>query len=330
MPRRALVTGGAGFIGSHLVDRLIAGGAAVTVLDDLSTGDERNLAGHANELALSFIRGSVLDAAMVDGLVAASDVVFHLAAAVGVRHIVDDPLGSMLTNVRGTENVLASCGRHGVRVLLASSSEVYGHSSRVPFREDGERVLGPTSVHRWSYSTAKALDEHLAFAHADRGLAVSIVRYFNAYGPRISETGYGSVVARFASQALAGAPITVHGDGGQTRSLTYVSDTVEATLRAATVPAAIGQVVNVGTDRETSMMELARMIRDALGSSSEVVTVPYEQDYPRGFEDTRRRVPDVSLAAELLDFRAEVPLEEGLALTLEWCRATYATAGQPR
>ncbi len=322
-----LVTGGAGFIGSHLVERLLEEGSRVTVLDDLSTGDERNLGARSGDPRLTVVRGSVLDAPLVDELVAANGLVYHLAAAVGVRHIVDDPLGSLMTNVRGTENVLASCHAHAVRVLVASTSEVYGRSAEVPFREDGERVLGPTWVHRWSYSTAKALDEHLAFAYLDRGLAVSVVRYFNSYGPRIRETGYGSVIARFASQALKGAPITVHGDGQQTRCFTYVSDTVDATIRAGTLPSAVGQVVNVGSDREITVSELARRVRDGLGSSAEIVLVPYEQDYPRGFEDTRRRVPDLTRAVELLGFRAQVTLEEGLARTLEWCRANYAVAG---
>jgi UDP-glucose 4-epimerase len=325
-----LVTGGAGFIGSHLVERLLDEGSAVTVLDDLSTGDERNLAHRARDAGLRFVRGSVLDSALVDELVRASSLVYHLAAAVGVRHIIDDPLGSLTTNVRGTEHVLAACLAAGVRVLVASTSEVYGRSTAVPFREDGERVLGPTWVHRWSYSTAKALDEHLAFAYAERGLHVSVVRYFNSYGPRIDENGYGSVIARFASQALRGAPITVHGDGLQSRCFTYVTDTVTGTIRAATAPGALGRVFNIGSDREMSIGELAGRIRDHLGSSSEVVTVPYATDYPHGFEDTRRRVPDVTRAREELGFVAAVPFEEGLARTLEWCRSNYAVAGGSR
>lgn len=330
LDQNILVTGGAGFIGSHLVERLLGKGSTVTVLDDLSTGDERNLAGRPTDAKLTFVRGSVLDTDLVEELVRRSTLVFHLAAAVGVRHIIDDPLGSLTTNVRGTENVLAACLRAGARVLLASTSEVYGRSTAVPFREDGERVLGPTWVHRWSYSTAKALDEHLAFAYLERGLKVSVVRYFNSYGPRIDENGYGSVIARFASQALRGSPITVHGDGLQTRCFTYVTDTVDGTIRAGTADGATGRVFNIGSEREISIGELARRIRDHLASPSEVINVPYAQDYPQGFEDTRRRVPDVRRARDELGFLATVSLEDGLARTLDWCRSNYAVAGTSR
>jgi nucleoside-diphosphate-sugar epimerase len=318
-----LVTGGAGFVGSHLVDRLLDMGRAVTVLDNFTTGSERNLAGRNEHPGLRVVRGSVLDADVVDALVAQHPLVFHLAAAVGVGNIVADPLGGITTNVHGTENVFAAASRHDSRVLLASTSEVYGRSDKVPFREDGDRVLGPTSVHRWSYATAKALDEHIAFAYADRGVNISIVRYFNSYGPRIDERGYGSVIARFAAQALAGRPITVHGDGKQTRCFTFVSDTVDGTIRAGTMAEAIGGVFNIGSDREISILELARMIKSTLASPSEIVLEPYEAHYPKGFEDTRRRVPDVSKAKSDLGYVAQVPLDAGLGRTLDWCRNTY-------
>ena len=323
---RVLVTGGAGFIGSHLVDALIDRGAVVTVLDDLSTGSERNLRHRKDGPGLRLVRGTVLDNELVDQLVGESRLVFHLAAAVGVRHIVERPLESLLTNVRGTENVLAAADRAGARVLLASTSEIYGRSTAIPFREDGERVLGPTWVHRWSYSTSKAIDEHLAFAYADRGLAISVVRYFNAYGPRIDESGYGSVIARFAVQALRGEPITVHGDGLQTRCFTYAADAVRGTILAATADAALGRVFNLGRQREVSIAELAARVRDELGSSSAIELVPYESYYPKGFQDTRRRVPDVTQAREVLGFEATIDLEEGLARTLEWCRANYGAS----
>ena len=322
-PDRVLVTGGGGFVGSHLVDRLLELGHSVTVLDNFTTGSERNLAGHHDHPALRIVRGTVLDVDLVDALVSQHPLTFHLAAAVGVGNIVADPLGGITTNVHGTENVFAAADRHNSRVLLASTSEVYGRSDRVPFREDGDRVLGPTSVHRWSYATAKALDEHIAFAYADRGVKMSIVRYFNSYGPRIDERGYGSVIARFAAQALGGRPITVHGDGKQTRCFTYVSDTVDGTIRAATMTEAVGGVFNIGSDREISILELARMIKSTLASASEVVLEPYEIHYPKGFEDTRRRVPDVSKARERLGYVAQVPLDVGLGRTLDWCRSTY-------
>lgn len=317
------MTGGAGFIGSHLVDRLLDLGHSVTVLDNFTTGSERNLADRRDHPALRTVRGTVLDTELVDALVSQHPLTFHLAAAVGVGNIVADPLGGMKTNIHGTENVFAAADRHHSRVLLASTSEVYGRSDKVPFREDSDRVLGPTSVHRWSYATAKALDEHIAFAYADRGVAMSIVRYFNSYGPRIDERGYGSVIARFAAQALKGQPITVHGDGKQTRCFTYVSDTVEGTIRAAAMPGALGGVFNIGSDREISILELAELIKATLGSPSDIVLEPYETHYPKGFEDTRRRVPDVSKARETLGYNAQVPLDIGLSRTLDWCRTTF-------
>ena len=319
-----LVTGGAGFIGSHLVDALLDRGAWVTVLDDLTTGTERNLAHHHRAPRLTMTRGSVVDAGLVDRLIGDHAMVFHLAAAVGVRHIVDDPIGSMQTNIFGTHNVLTAAHRHHRRVVVASSSEIYGISADVPFREDGPRVLGPTWIHRWSYSTAKAIDEHLAFAYADRGLQVAIVRYFNSYGPRLSETGYGSVIARLAGQALRGEPLTVFGDGKQTRCFTHVSDTVRATLLAGEREEALGLAFNVGNDREITIWDLAHRIRDGLGARSEIVLVPYETIYPKGFADTRRRRPDTTQARELLGFRAEVELERGLETTLAWCREHFA------
>ncbi len=323
---RALVTGGAGFIGSHLVDALLADGVAVTVLDDLSTGKASHLESHANDPRLRTVWGSVMDAELVDALVADQDVVYHLAAAVGVRHIVADPLNSVLTNVRGTEHVLASACRRMSPVLLASTSEIYGKSAAYPFREDGDRVLGATWVHRWSYSTAKAIDEHLAFAYAEKGLPVAIVRYFNAYGPRIDERGYGSVIARFVSQALAGEPITVYGDGKQSRCFTYVHDTIRGTRLAVAGARPGGVVFNIGSSEEVSIGSLAELIREIVGSDSEIVRLPYESYYGPGFEDTRRRVPDVRRAAQELGFRAEISLREGLRRTLEWCRTNYDVA----
>jgi nucleoside-diphosphate-sugar epimerase len=330
MTEPILVTGGAGFIGSHLVDRLIADGSSVTVLDDFSTGHEANLDGHPSSAQLRVVRGSVTDEALVDRLVADHPLVFHLAAAVGVAHIMSDPVGALRTNVRGTENVLAAAHRHGSRVVLASTSEIYGRSSEVPFEESANRVLGPTWIHRWSYSTSKAVDEHLAFAYAEQGLRVSIVRYFNSYGPRIDERGYGSVIARFVAQALSGEPITVQGDGNQTRSFTYVTDTVEGTVLAARRKEALGNVFNIGSTQEVTILNLAERIRDRLGSASPITLVPYEAAYPTGFQDTRRRVPDLSRARELLGFSPTVSLDEGLARTLAWCSAHYAAAGELR
>lgn len=321
MPMRVLVTGGAGYIGSHLVDALCAEGHAVTVLDNLSTGKIANLEARLDEITL--VNGSVLDAQIVEEQVASTQLVFHLAAAVGVRHIVDDPLGSLLVNTRGTENVLTACHRYWRKILVASTSEVYGKTAKVPMQEDDDRVLGPTTVHRWSYSTAKAIDEHLALAFASRELPVVIVRYFNSYGPRLDEKGYGSVVANFLRQALAGEPLTVHGDGSQTRSFTYVDDTVRGTVLAAFTPEAEGRVFNLGATSETSIRELAEMIRDAVGSTSTVAPTSYESYYGPGFEDTLRRIPDITRAQDILNWAPSVPLEEGLARTIEWWEKTH-------
>ena len=318
---RVLVTGGAGYIGSHLVDVLCDEGHEVRVLDDLSTGKAANLEGRLDEIHL--VNGSVLDAPLVDSEVEEAQLVVHLAAAVGVRHIVDDPLTSILTNTRGTEHVLAACHRYWRKVVVASTSEVYGKTSKVPMQEDDDRVLGPTTVHRWSYSTAKAIDEHLALAYAARQLPVVVVRYFNSYGPRLDERGYGSVVANLFRQALAGLPLTVHGDGNQSRCFTYIDDTVRGTLLAAFTPEAEGLVFNLGATRETSIRELAELIRAAAGSDSEIRYTPYEEYYGPGFEDTRRRVPDITRAREILNWTPTVDLEDGLTRTIQWWQKTH-------
>ncbi|MCC7355364.1 MAG: NAD-dependent epimerase/dehydratase family protein [Anaerolineae bacterium] len=316
---RILVTGGAGFIGSHLVDRLLAQEHTVSALDNLSTGRPENLSHLCSHAAFQLVQGDILDVGLVDRLVAEADMVYHLAAAVGVAHVVRDPLGGLRTNVRGTENVLEACARYRRPVLLASSSEVYGRSRRIPFREDGERILGPTTVTRWAYATAKAVDEHLALAYASQeGLRVSIVRYFNTYGPRLDPQGYGSVIARFVGQALRGEPLTVHGDGKQTRSFTYVDDTVSGTILAATKDEGAGEIFNIGSRRETSVRELAEQILVVTGSRSPIIFLPHEQVYGARFEDPPRRRPSVRKAARLLGFRARIPMEEGLRRTLEY------------
>jgi UDP-glucose 4-epimerase len=317
-PQRVLVTGGAGYIGSHLVDWLAGEGHEVTVLDDLSTGSAAHLAAHAAHAGVTLVTGSILDRALVEEVVAAADTVFHLAAAVGVRRIVADPLGSLRTNLTGTENVLAACARHGCAVVLASSSEVYGRPRTGPMSESGDRVLGPTTVARWSYAAAKAVDEHLAFAYAGQGLRVSVVRYFNSYGPRIDRASDASVIAVFLRHALAGEPIPVHETGQQTRCFTYVSDTVRGTVLAAAVPQARGRVFNIGSARPTSVRDLAEMIVAAVGSRSPIQRTPYQSAYGAGFEDIPWRVPDISLARQVLGWEPEVSLAQGLKRTIAW------------
>lgn len=318
---RTLVTGGAGYIGSHLVDRLVRLNHEVTVIDDLSTGNLTNL--QAVHSDIRFVEATILDADVVDTLVAGADVVFHLAAAVGVGHIIEQPLRSLVINTKGAENVITSCVKHDRKLLLASTSEIYGKTAKMPMSEDDDRVLGSTTIARWGYSTAKAIDEHLALAHAEHGLRMSIVRYFNSYGPRLDPRGYGSVVANLMRQAIDNEPLTVHGDGSQTRCFTYVDDTVEGTLRAALDLRGEGQIFNVGNDHETSIIDLATTIIAMTGSSSVVQHVSYEQRFGKGFEDTKRRIPDVQRARAVLEFNAGVSLQDGLQRTLAWWRATH-------
>lgn len=318
---RTLVTGGAGYIGSHLVDRLVHLNHEVTVIDDLSTGNLTNL--QAVHSDVRFVEATILDADVVDTLVADADVVFHLAAAVGVGHIIEQPLRSLVINTKGAENVITACVKHDRRLLLASTSEIYGKTTKMPMSEDDDRVLGSTTIARWGYSTAKAIDEHLALAHAKHGLRMSIVRYFNSYGPRLDPRGYGSVVANLMRQAIDNEPLTVHGDGSQTRCFTYVDDTVEGTLRAALDLRGEGKIFNVGNDHETSIIDLATTIIAMTGSSSAVQHISYEQRFGKGFEDTKRRIPDVQRARTVLDFNAGISLQDGLQRTLAWWRATH-------
>lgn len=320
---RVLVTGGAGYIGSNLVDALLSAGHTVTVLDNLSTGRMANIQHLLGHERFHLVNDTILKEDLVDRLVAEVDQVYHLAAMVGVKYVVDDPLQNIRTNVAGTEIVLNQARRHWKRIVIASSSEVYGKNPSLPWSEEDDCVLGPTTVSRWSYALSKSIDEHCALAHARDGFPASVVRYFNSYGPRMAPNGYGSVVARFISQALSGQPITVHGDGRQSRCFTYADDTVRGTILAGTTPEAIGRVFNIGTDREISITDLAKLVRKLAGSDSEIVNIPYQRVYGDRFEDTRRRVPDVSRAFDVLGFHAETPLEDGLKATIAWFRRTW-------
>ncbi len=317
-----LVTGGAGFIGSHLVATLVRNGHRLTVVDNLSTGNLSNLTTVANEI--NFIESDILNADLVESEVRRADLVYHLAAAVGVGNIMANPLESIITNTTGTEHVLRSCHRHSTRIVLASTSEIYGKSPKLPMAEDDDRVLGSTAISRWSYSTAKALDEHLAFAFATEGLRVSIVRYFNSYGPHLDEKGYGSVIANFIRQARDGDPLTVHGDGLQTRCFTFVADTVRGTILAGTKDEALGSVFNIGSNFEISIADLARLIVDKTKSSSPITNVSYEERYGTSFEDTRRRVPSLDRAREVLGYTPTIDLSEGLDRTLAWWNLVHA------
>ncbi len=319
---RTLVTGGAGYIGSHLADALIDRGHDILVVDNLSTGKMANLQHLADHQQFRFVHGSILNRELVGQLVAQVDQVYHLAAVVGVKNVIDDPLNCIRTNVLGSELVLEAAHRFGRRTVVVSSSEVYGKSRAMPLAEDDDCLLGSTKVPRWSYALAKALDEHLALGYARFGLPVSVVRYFNSFGPRLDARGYGSVVARLITQALLGQPLTVYGDGQQTRCFTYVDDTVRGTILAGTRAEAVGQVFNVGSDQEIRICDLAETIRELVGSGSEIVQIPYDQAYGAKFEETSRRVPDVRRAAHILGFQARVPLEDGLRQTIDWFRHT--------
>jgi len=304
-----LITGGAGFIGSHLAERCLQEGWSVAVIDDLSTGSFSNISRLKPNGCFSYTIDSVFNAPLVAELVDCADIVFHLAAAVGVRLIVDSPVRTIETNVHGTEVVLRTVAKKRKPIVIASTSEVYGKSNRVPFREDDDLVMGPTSKARWSYACSKALDEFLALAYCrEKHVPVTIVRLFNTVGPRQTHC-YGMVLPTFVRQALLNQPITVFGDGKQSRCFGYVKDAVEALVRIATNPAVTGEILNVGNDRETTIRELAELVRQRTGSRSEIVHVPYDRAYGPGFEDMFRRIPSLEKLQRLIGYRPSTPLE---------------------
>jgi UDP-glucose 4-epimerase len=301
--RNVLITGGAGFIGSHLAETLLQRGCAVQVIDDLSTGCEQNIAHLRQNPAFSFVRDTVIHREVTTELVARADMVFHLAAAVGVHLIIEQPVRTIETNIACTKIILELCAQRRTPVLLASTSEVYGKLQREKFREDDDLVLGPTSRSRWCYASSKIIDEFLAKAYYnEQGLPAVVARFFNTIGPR--QTGrYGMVVPRFIDRALRGAPITVYGDGTQQRSFTWVGDVVDAILELMDKPSAMGEVFNIGHHEEVSIRDLARLIRDLTGSSSKIELVPYEKALGSGFEDIPRRLPDLTKIEDFIGYR---------------------------
>ncbi|MGI9106020.1 MAG: GDP-mannose 4,6-dehydratase [Pyrinomonadaceae bacterium] len=306
---KVLITGGAGFIGSHLSDACLERGDEVHIIDDLSTGSIDNIAHLKKHPRFHYTIDSVHSHLVVAELVEQCDVIFHLAAAVGVKLIVESPVRTIETNVRGTEAVLAQANKKKKKVLIASTSEVYGLSEQVPFREDGNLVMGATSKGRWSYACSKAIDEFLALAYwREKKLPTIVVRLFNTVGPR--QTGrYGMVVPTFVKQALAGRPLTVYGDGKQTRCFGYVGDVVGALIKLMNYPEAVGQVFNIGSDEEVTILELAERIKELTNSDSDIVLVPYDEAYEEGFEDMPRRVPDISKINASVGFRPEMKLD---------------------
>jgi UDP-glucose 4-epimerase len=313
--KQVLVTGGAGFIGSHLVERLLADGHAVTVIDDCSTGDRGNLRAVATHPRLRFVVGKISECRELESIVASAEYVFHLAASVGVDLVVNSPISVLTNNLKETGVVLAAAAAAGVPLLLASTSEVYGKSLQAAFSEEDDLLIGPPSHSRWSYACSKLTDEFLAMAyHKEQGLPVTIARLFNTVGPR--QTGrYGMVLPRFIAAAQSRQPLRVFGDGGQTRCFCYVRDTVEALVRLQRSPAARGEVFNVGGEEEISIMELARLVIDVLKSSSSVELVPYVEAYAAGFDDLRRRRPVIEKLRRAVNFRPGISLREMVELT---------------
>ena len=302
---RILVTGGAGFIGSHLCERLVSDGHEVATIDNFSTGNAANLKNLRTSKSFTIVEGSILDSATLNPLIQDSDYIFHLAAAVGVFNIVNNPLESLLTNIRGTENVLEAAYATKTPVFLTSSSEVYGKNVSDSLKESDDRVLGSPVTLRWSYSEAKAIDESLAYAYfVEKQLETRIVRFFNTVGPR-QLGAYGMVVPRFVKAALSNEPITIYGDGNQTRCFAHVFDVIDAVIAIAFAENTVGKVINIGNDYEISINDLAKKIIDETGSKSEIVYVPYAEAYGDGFEDMERRVPNIDLINQLVGWKPQ-------------------------
>ena len=321
---KALITGGCGFIGSHLAEALLARGDEVTVVDDLSTGRFENIEGLVGRPGFRFAIETITNEAVMDRLISECDIIYHLAAAVGVELIVKEPVRVIETNIKGCEAILRIGARYRKKVMLASTSEIYGKSEEVPFHEEADRVLGPTTRSRWSYACSKAMDEFLALAYAKQlSLPVVIMRFFNTVGPR--QTGrYGMVVPRFVQQALRNEPLTVYGDGQQSRCFTYVGDVVRAIIGLAHEPAAVGQVYNIGSIEEVTIENLAKRTIELADSSSKIVYIPYSEAYEEGFEDMRRRMPDITKIRRTIGWQPEVDLDGILRHVIAYFRSQPA------
>lgn len=310
---RCLITGGAGFIGSHLAEQLLVAGEEVAIIDDLSTGSIENIEHLKSDFRFRYVIDTVLNRALMTELIDWADVVFHLAAAVGVKLIIESPTRAIETNIKTAEIVLELAARKKKKVLITSTSEVYGKTHKIPFREDDDMVLGSTARSRWSYACSKAIEEFLALAYwKERGLPVIIVRLFNTVGPRQTDR-YGMVIPTFVRQALRGEPITVYGDGTQTRCFSWVGDVVHALIRLIRHPAAVGEIINVGSDEEVRVLDVAHLVKRITGSSSEIVLIPYDCAYGDGFEDMPRRIPDLTKIKSLIGYRPTMTLPQIIA-----------------
>jgi UDP-glucose 4-epimerase len=319
---RVLITGGAGFLGSHLADAFIARGDEVFVIDTGSIAKVRHL---LNNTSFHYIRDSIFNLELIDGLVSKADLIYHLAAVVGVEHYVGDPYETLNVNVNGTQNILKAAYKYSKKVVFSSTSEVYGRNPKVPWREDDDRVLGATSIDRWCYSTSKAVGEHFFFAYHKLGLPMSIMRYFNVYGPRLDKVDVGRLFTIFMGQLLRGADLTVIGDGKQTRCFTYVTDAVEATVRAGINPKADGQAINIGVNVETTVLEFAKLMLELYGETrSKIKFVTQEEVYGSSYEDIPRRVPDNTKMRTLLGVTPKVSLRDGVKMSMDWFRKEMA------
>jgi len=318
---KILITGGGGFLGSHLGDGFLAAGHEVTALD---TSPDLKVRHNMDNPKFRYIKGSIFDIDLLESLIAKCDMVYHLAAVVGVEHYVEDPFHVLNVNVNGTQNVLKFAHRYDKKMVFASTSEVYGKSKDAPFREDGDRLLGSTEIDRWCYSTSKAVGEHFCFAYGKLGLPVVIVRFFNVYGPRLDRIDVGRVITIFMGQLLRGEELTVIGDGKQTRSFTYVDDAVAALIQAGLRPEAVGKIFNIGNDTETSVLELAEAMMQAFpGTGSKIKFVAQEKIYGNSYEDIARRVPDITRMRTILGVDPTISLVDGLRRTIDWFKKDY-------
>lgn len=307
---RALITGGAGFIGSHLAEKLLKQGWKVEIIDNLSTGKYENIAHLEKNANFSYVIDTIMDEEVMEKLVDRADVIYHMAAAVGVKYIIDNPLKALQTNIRGTEIILDLANKKKQRVLLASTSEIYGKSSKVPFEETDDRVLGSTHISRWGYSASKAVDEFLALAYyREKRLPTTIVRLFNTVGPR--QTGqYGMVIPKFVHSALLNHPLMVFGDGKQSRCFACVEDVTEALISLMQHPETVGEIYNLGSEEEVTIEDLAKKVKEMCDSRSEITYIPYEQAYEQGFEDMRRRIPDITKIKNAIGYQPKTSLDE--------------------